>query len=171
LQRINGSVQAELQQTVSTQLPDAHCPALVQLEPLGCGVGVLVGVDVCVAVAVMVAVAVAVEVFVAVAVLVAVAVTVGVVVGVNVGVEKQWELGLVGSQQFPETTGSHANPFPEPQALPSLPQERPNWLHVPAPPQACPAQKLAHASASITILQAALQGETLHPSLASQTQQ
>jgi hypothetical protein len=44
LQRINGSVQAVLQQTVSTQLPDAHWPAAVQLEPLGCGVGVLVGV-------------------------------------------------------------------------------------------------------------------------------
>jgi hypothetical protein len=171
LQRISGSVQAVLQQTPVTQLPDAHCPAAVQPEPLGCGVGVLVGVDVCVAVAVMVAVAVAVEVFVAVAVLVAVAVTVGVVVGVDVGVEKQWELGLLGSQQFPESTGSHANPFPEPQPLPSLPQERRNWSHAPAPPQACPAQKLMHASASITMRQAARQGEKLHPSIASQTQQ
>jgi hypothetical protein len=62
LQRINGPVQAVLQQTLVTQLPDAHCPAEVQLEPLGCGVGVLVGVDVCVAVAVLVAVTVAVAV-------------------------------------------------------------------------------------------------------------
>jgi hypothetical protein len=44
LHRIDGSVQAVSQQTLSTQLRDAHCPAAVQLEPLGCGVGVLVGV-------------------------------------------------------------------------------------------------------------------------------
>jgi hypothetical protein len=68
LQRISGSVQAVLQQTVLTQLPDAHCLVAVQLEPLGCGVGVLVGVVVCVAVAVIVGVAVWVGVFVTVAV-------------------------------------------------------------------------------------------------------
>jgi hypothetical protein len=82
LQRINGSVQAVSQQTLSTQLFDAQCPALVQLEPLGCGVGVAVDVDV----GVLVAVCVGVEVGVAVDVIVAVAVTVGVLVGVAVGV-------------------------------------------------------------------------------------
>jgi hypothetical protein len=82
LQRINGSVQAVSQQTLSTQFSDPHCPARVQLEPLGCGVGVPVDVGV----NVLVAVCVGVEVGVAVDVIVAVAVTLGVLVGVAEGV-------------------------------------------------------------------------------------
>jgi hypothetical protein len=64
LQRIDGSVQAELQQTLSAQKrPDAHCEVVAQAPP--CGTGVLVGVadDVTVGVRVGVAVGVAVGVF------------------------------------------------------------------------------------------------------------
>jgi hypothetical protein len=90
LQRINGSVQAVLQQTLSAQeRPDAHCEVVAQAPPCGTrvavAVGVIVGVLVGVAVAVRVAVFVAVAVIVAVAVLVAVAVAVGVSVGVADG--------------------------------------------------------------------------------------
>ena len=58
LQCINGSEQAVLQQTPLAQKPVAHCTGAVQLEPLGCRVGVTVGV----AVGVLVAVCVGVEV-------------------------------------------------------------------------------------------------------------
>jgi hypothetical protein len=79
LQRINGSVQALLQQTLSAQeRPDAHCEVVAQAPPCGTGVAVAVGV--------IVGVAVTVAVLVTVAVCVAVAVTVGVAVGVSVGV-------------------------------------------------------------------------------------
>jgi hypothetical protein len=95
LQRTNGSVQAVLQQMVSTQkLGEAHCDAMLHAPPIGTGVlvgvavavtvGVAVGVAVCVAV--RVAVTVAVAVVVGVAVIVAVAVMVGVAVCVSIGV-------------------------------------------------------------------------------------
>src|SRR5215472_4127517 len=75
LQRINGSVQAVLQQTLSAQeRPDAHCEVVAQAPP--CGTGVLVGVAVGVLVGVRVGVRVGVF----------VGVSVGVLVGVNVGV-------------------------------------------------------------------------------------
>jgi len=85
LQRISGSVQAVLQQTLSAQKrPDAHCEDVAQAPP--CGTGVAVGVGVTVGVAVTVEVLVTVAVCVAVAVCVVVAVTVGVFVGVRVAV-------------------------------------------------------------------------------------
>jgi hypothetical protein len=71
LQRINGSVQAVLQQTPLAQKPVPHCDGVAQAPPWGTGEAVAVGV--------MVGVAVTVEVF------VTVAVAVGVEVGVNVG--------------------------------------------------------------------------------------
>jgi hypothetical protein len=91
LQRINGSVQAVLQQTLSAQeRPDAHCEVVAQAPPWGTGeavaVGVIVGVAVTVEVLVAVAVAVGVAVLVAVAVLGAVAVLVAVAVAVLVAV-------------------------------------------------------------------------------------
>jgi hypothetical protein len=67
LQRINGSVQAELQHRLATQKkPVAHCEDVAQAPP--CGTGVLVGVGVTVGVAVTVAVGVTVDVSVGVAV-------------------------------------------------------------------------------------------------------
>src|SRR5215472_11126115 len=60
LQRIKGSVQAELQQTLSAQKPVPHCDGVAQAPPWG--TGVLVGVLVTFAVAVLVAVCVAVAV-------------------------------------------------------------------------------------------------------------
>jgi hypothetical protein len=81
LQRINGSVQAELQQTLSAQKrPDAHCEVVPHAPPWGTGVAVAVGVIVGVAVTVEVLVTVAVCVTVAVRVAVAVAVLVAVTV-------------------------------------------------------------------------------------------
>jgi hypothetical protein len=86
LQRINGSVQAVLQQTPLVQKPVEHCDGVAQAPPWG--TGVLVGVAVTVAVAVLVGVWVGVRVGVAVgvAVDVLVEVTVGVLVGVAVDV-------------------------------------------------------------------------------------
>src|SRR5215470_19418335 len=53
LQRISGSVQAELQQTLSAQeRPDAHCEVVAHAPPCGTGVAVAVGVIVGVAVTV-----------------------------------------------------------------------------------------------------------------------
>jgi hypothetical protein len=49
LQRINGSVQAELQQTLSTQKVDPHCEGALHAPPIGTSgvfVGVVVGVTV-----------------------------------------------------------------------------------------------------------------------------
>jgi hypothetical protein len=69
LQRINGSVQAVLQQTLSTQNPVEHSDGVAQAPPAG--MRVLVGVAVAVLVRVKVAVTVA--------------VTVAVGVGVSVG--------------------------------------------------------------------------------------
>jgi len=80
LQRINGSVQAELQQTPLAQKPVPHCDAVAHAPPWGTGVLVVVAVGVLVGVLVGVFVGVAVGVFVFVGVLV------GVVVGVFVGV-------------------------------------------------------------------------------------
>jgi len=76
LQRIDGSVQAVLQQTPLAQKPVLHCEGAEQAPPWGTGVlvGVLVTVDVAVRVGVFVTVAVRV----AVAVWVAVCVTVAV---------------------------------------------------------------------------------------------
>jgi hypothetical protein len=112
LQRISGSVHAVSQQTLSTQLPDAHCPAAVQLEPLGCGVGVLVGVSVGVLGGVAVGVLVGVK----------VGVLVGVLLGVNVGV-------LVG---VAEATGV---PFitsqPAKGATPQVSPDPTNWFEQP----------------------------------------
>ena len=76
LQRINGSVQAVLQQTPLAQKPVPHCDGVAQEPP--CGTGVAVGVLVIVGVAVRVAVLVTVAVCVAVAVWVGVLVTVAV---------------------------------------------------------------------------------------------
>jgi hypothetical protein len=104
LQRINRSVQAVSQQTLSTQFFDAHCPGAVQPAPLGCGVGVPVDV----AVDVLVAVRVGVEVDVAVDVIVAVAVTLGVLVGVAEGVGLA-QLPLRPPLQEPPGTKKPAN--------------------------------------------------------------
>ena len=76
LQRIDGSVQAESQQTPLTQKPVPHCDGVAHAPP--CGTGVAVGVLVTVDVAVRVGVFVTVAVRVAVAVWVAVCVTVAV---------------------------------------------------------------------------------------------
>jgi hypothetical protein len=56
LQRINGSVQAVLQQTPLAQKPVPHCDGAAHAPP--CGTGVLVGVEVTVGVLVGVAVGV-----------------------------------------------------------------------------------------------------------------
>jgi hypothetical protein len=82
LQRINGSVQAVLQQTPLAQNPVPHCDGVAQAPPWGTGVAVAVGVIV--GVAVRVGVLVTVAVCVAVAVCVTVAVCVGVLVTVAV---------------------------------------------------------------------------------------
>ena len=77
LQRINGSVQAVLQQTPLAQKPVTHCEGVAQAPPKG--TPVLVGVAVGVGVRLLVAVTVGVSVG------VPDAVTVGVTVGVDVG--------------------------------------------------------------------------------------
>ena len=108
MHRINGSVQALLQQTPLAQKPVPHCDGVAQAPP--CGTGLAVGVLVTVDVAVRVAVCVAVLVLVAVAVIVAVAVTVGVSVGVSVGVNVG---GQLGRQPSPHVVASWPSGQPD----------------------------------------------------------
>jgi hypothetical protein len=159
LQRINGSVQAVLQHTLSAQeRPDAHCEVVAQAPPWGTGVlvGVLVTVAVavwvavCVAVAVRVtvevrvavavrvalavivavAVCVAVLVLVAVAVIVAVAVTVGVLVGVLVGTH-----GQAGTLPHEPPVGAHAPVEHEPPVLKQMAHSLSVGRHRTLPPR------------------------------------
>ncbi len=69
-------MQAVSQQTPSAQKVDEHCPGIAQLEPLGCGVGVVLGVRLGVPVPV----------------------TVGVTVSVSVGVIVTVAVGLGGRE-------------------------------------------------------------------------
>jgi len=140
---INGAVQAVSQHTLSTQKVDAHCSAAVQLDPMGCRLGVAVGVAVGLAVGVLVGVAVlvgvgvavgvAVGAFVGVAVGVGVGVLVGVGVGVAVGVAVGTEpqpRGLLGSQQN-AWFGLHSSPAPDPHIRPVGSHWLTNWLQLP----------------------------------------
>ena len=123
-------MQAVSQHTLSTQKVDAHCSAVAQLVPLGCGGssgwrrrgrrGVGSGLAVLVGVGVAVGVAVESRSESRVGVLVGVAVGMGVGVGVGVGVGAERHRGLILDRSRSFGIGSHRSPLPLPQNRPGV---------------------------------------------------